>query len=100
MIYQNTLAFANGLDEQDPLKDFKSQFLIPRHNGKDAIYFCGNSLGLQPVTARKYLDAQLNNWQDLAIEGFFTGEEPWLAYHKKLIPILAGIVGAKNDEVS
>jgi kynureninase len=100
MIYQNTLAFANELDEQDPLKDFKSQFLIPQHNGKDAIYFCGNSLGLQPVTARRYLDVQFNKWQDLAIEGFFTGDEPWLAYHKKLTPILANIVGAKNHEVS
>jgi kynureninase len=100
MNYQNSLEFASQLDEQDPLKDFQSQFLIPQHNGKDAIYFCGNSLGLQPKAARKYLDDQLNNWKDLAIEGFFAGDDPWLGYHKKLTGTLSAIVGAKNEEVS
>ncbi len=100
MEFQNSLAFANQLDEQDPLKDFRQQFLIPQHNGKDAIYLCGNSLGLQPKAAQQYITDQLNNWKDLAIEGFFQGEAPWLDYHKKLTPILAQIVGAKNEEVS
>jgi len=100
MEYQNSLAFAIQLDEQDPLKDFRSQFLVPQHNGKDAIYFCGNSLGLQPKVAQQYINDQLKNWKDLAIEGFFHGDDPWLDYHKKLIPILAKIVGAKNEEVS
>jgi len=100
MNYQNNLAFATQLDEQDPLKDFKSQFYAPRHNGKDAIYFCGNSLGLQPLSAQQYIDAQLNNWKELAIEGFFIGDDPWLNYHKEITGTLAGIVGAKKEEVS
>jgi kynureninase len=100
MIYQNTSEFALHLDEQDPLKDFRSQFLIPKHNGKDAIYFCGNSLGLQPVTAQKLVDRQFQTWKDLAIEGFFQGDEPWLSYHKGLTKTLASIVGAKSDEVT
>jgi kynureninase len=100
MNYQNTLDFAAQLDEDDPLKDFQSQFLIPQHNGKDVIYFCGNSLGLQPKPAQQYINDQLNNWKGLAIEGFFTGDDPWLDYHKTLTPILAEIVGAKNEEVS
>ena len=100
MNYLNTLEFASQLDEQDPLKDFQSQFLIPQHSGKDAIYFCGNSLGLQPKVARRYLDDQLNNWKDLAIEGFFAGDDPWLGYHKKLTGTLSAVVGAKNEEVS
>jgi len=100
MNYQNTLDFAAQLDEQDPLKEFRSQFLVPQHNGKDAIYFCGNSLGLQPKAARKYIDDQLNNWKDRAIEGFFAGNDPWLDYHKKLISTLSAIVGAQNEEVS
>lgn len=37
-------------DQQDPLSHFRKKFLIPRKNGKDQIYFLGNSLGLQPVT--------------------------------------------------
>ncbi|MDB5111749.1 MAG: kynU, partial [Mucilaginibacter sp.] len=68
--------------------------------GNDAIYFCGNSLGLQPVTAQPYINNQLTNWKELAIEGFFTGDDPWLVYHKKLTHTLAALVGAKNEEVS
>jgi kynureninase len=100
MNYQNTLEFATRLDEQDPLKDFRAEFLVPQHNGKDAIYLCGNSLGLQPVTAQKYINDQLTNWKELAIEGFFNGDDPWLGYHKKLTNTLAGILGAKTEEIT
>jgi kynureninase len=100
MIYQNTLAFAEQLDEQDPLKEFRSKFLIPKHGGREAIYFCGNSLGLQPVTAQRYMNDQFANWKDLAIEGFFKGNDPWLGYHKKLTQTLSGILGTKHDEVT
>jgi kynureninase len=41
-----------------------------------------------------------NNWKELAIEGFFAGEDPWLGYHKKLTHTLSGIVGAKSEEVT
>jgi kynureninase len=100
MIYQNTIEFASDLDGQDPLKDFPKLFLTPKHNGKDVIYLCGNSLGLQPVAAQKYIDDQFTNWKNLAIEGFFTGDDPWLGYHKNLTHTLAGILGAKDDEVT
>ena len=100
MIYQNTLEFATQLDEQDPLKDFQSKFLIPQHKGNDAIYLCGNSLGLQPVTAQKYINDQFDTWKNLAIEGFFKGSEPWLGFHKRLRHTLAGILGAKDEEIS
>jgi kynureninase len=48
MEYQNNLAFAKSMDEKDPLKDFRNKFFIPQHDGKDCVYFTGNSLGLQP----------------------------------------------------
>ena len=100
MQYQNTLAFARQLDEQDPLKAFRNKFLIPQHNGRDTIYLCGNSLGLQPVAAKDYLNDQLTNWQQLGVEGWFEGNDPWLSYHKKLTPTLSAIVGANDNEVS
>src|ERR1700679_1568395 len=100
MIYQNSLEFATQLDNQDPLKEFQTKFLVPQHNGKDAIYLCGNSLGLQPVSAQQYINDQFKNWKDLAIEGFFQGDDPWLSYHKKITHTLAEIVGAKSYEVS
>jgi len=100
MIYQNTLEFAAQLDEQDPLKEFQSKFLVPQHNGKDAIYLCGNSLGLQPVNARQYISDQIDTWKNLAIEGFFKGNEPWLGFHKRLRHTLSGILGTKEEEIS
>jgi kynureninase len=100
MIYQDTLEFAEGLDVRDELRSFRDEFLIPLHNGKDAIYLCGNSLGLQPKSAEKYLKAQLNSWKDLAVEGWFQGDDPWLQYHHQLKQPLANIVGAKTEEIT
>ena len=74
MIYQDTPGFADGLDAQDELKDFRAEFLIPQHEGRDAIYLCGNSLGLQPKSAEKYIASPLTSWKELAVEGWFQGE--------------------------
>lgn len=100
MIYQDTLQFALQLDEQDALKSFRDEFLIPKHNGHDAVYLCGNSLGLQPRSAKKYVQDQLNAWEDNAVEGWFMGDEPWLKYHKSLLGPLANILGAKQTEIT
>ncbi|MDB5128271.1 kynureninase [Mucilaginibacter sp.] len=100
MIYQDTLEFANQLDQQDQLKSFRDEFLIPKHNGHDAVYLCGNSLGLQPRSAKKYIQDQLNAWEDNAVEGWFMGNEPWLNYHKQLLSPLASILGAKEAEIT
>ncbi|HEX8023117.1 kynureninase [Mucilaginibacter sp.] len=100
MNYQNDLAFARQQDEQDPLKDFRSRFLIPKHNGEDAVYLCGNSLGLQPASAQQYLADQLDAWKNLAVEGWFQGDDPWLDYHKSITSSIARIVGAQENEVT
>jgi kynureninase len=100
MNYQNSLAFAIEQDKLDPLKDFRSRFLIPQHHGEDAIYLCGNSLGLQPASAQEYIAAQLNTWKNLAVEGWFQGDAPWLSYHKQLSSSISKIVGAKESEVT
>jgi len=100
MQYQNTLEFAQQLDGQDPLKVFRNKFLIPQCNGRDVVYLCGNSLGLQPIAAKDYLSDQLTNWQQLGVEGWFDGNDPWLGYHKRLTPTLSAIVGAHENEVS
>ncbi|WP_114937877.1 kynureninase [Mucilaginibacter endophyticus] len=100
MNYQNDLAFARQLDKQDSLRDFRNRFLIPQHNGEDAVYLCGNSLGLQPASAQQYLADQLANWKNLAVEGWFQGNDPWLNYHKSLTGSIARIVGAQENEVT
>lgn len=100
MTYQNTLTFAQELDAQDPLKDFRQEFIIPKENGKEIIYLCGNSLGLQPKATQGILQEQLNNWAEHAVEGHFKGNTPWMTYHKVVRESLAKIVGAKPIEVS
>ncbi|MFN0291879.1 kynureninase [Pedobacter helvus] len=99
MTFENTLAFAKSMDLQDPLKDMREEYLFPQQNGKPFIYLCGNSLGLQPKVAKEVLGKQLDNWQNLAVEGWFEGNEPWMFYHKELKRLMAPIVGASVDEV-
>ena len=99
MLFENTLEFALALDESDPLKIFRNKFLIPKHQGKEVIYLCGNSLGLQPRSVKTLLDEQLLNWENLAVEGWFEGETPWMFYHKEMQQLMAPIVGSKPEEV-
>lgn len=101
MTYQPTLEFARGLDAQDPLREFRQHFLIPpAPNGAgECLYFCGNSLGLQPRTARAAAEQQFENWQNLAVEGHFKGETPWMHFHQRLTEASAQVVGAKPVEV-
>lgn len=100
MQFQNTLAFAQGLDAQDPLKSFRKQFHFPQIKGKDVIYFTGNSLGLQPKNTQQYVDEVMTDWKNLAVEGHFHAEKPWWDYHERLAEPLAKVVGAKKEEVS
>ncbi len=99
MNYQNTLAFAQEQDQQDPLNYLKKRFYAPQVNKQDAIYFCGNSLGLQPKSAQAYIDHEMQKWADLAVEGHFKGENPWFNYHQILTESAAHVVGAKPIEV-
>src|SRR5688572_19829682 len=99
MHFENTHAFAQQLDASDPLKDFRDKFIIPEANSKQQIYFLGNSLGLQPKSARNYIEQILGDWSSLGVESFFHAKEPWMDYHDKLIHPLAKIVGALPHEV-
>lgn len=99
MRYENTLAFAQNLDRQDSLRTFRDQFIFPKHHGADVLYFCGNSLGLQPKTVRQALLAELDQWATHGVEGHFRGELPWMYYHKFLTPQTARLVGALPHEV-
>lgn len=100
MQYVNDLEFARSLDAADSLKAFRGQFLIPKQGGKEIIYLCGNSLGLQPKSTKKFLEDQLNNWEHLAVEGWFEGESPWMDYHKDMQVLAAPLVGATSEEVA
>ncbi len=99
MNVENTLRFAQQLDEQDELRSFREKFYFPQHEGKDCIYFTGNSLGLQPRSVQAYVQQELNDWANMGVEGHFTSMNPWLSYHEMFPPLLADIVGCKENEV-
>lgn len=97
---ENSLAYAQQQDHQDPLKHFRNKFLIPTNNeGEELIYLCGNSLGLQPKKTSEYLEQELNDWAKLGVEGHTDAKYPWFPYHEFLTKSMANIIGAKPNEV-
>jgi len=100
MNFQNTLAFAQELDAKDPLGKYRKEFYFPKVNGKDVIYFTGNSLGLQPKQTQGYVDEVMEDWRELAVEGHFHADKPWWDYHERLAAPLAKVVGAQPSEIS
>jgi len=100
MPFQNSLAFAQNMDAEDKLRKYRNEFHFPQTNGKDVIYFTGNSLGLQPKSTQGYIDEVMNDWKELAVEGHFHASKPWWDYHERLAEPLAQIVGANTEEVS
>ena len=100
MTFQNTREFAKQLDAQDELKSYRDEFIFPQHNGKNVIYFTGNSLGLQPKRTKKYIDEVMNDWASLAVEGHFYADKPWWDYHERFANPLSKIIGAKPSEVT
>ncbi len=97
--FQNDLQFAKDLDAQDTLKHFRELFYFPQFNGKDSIYFTGNSLGLQPKSTRGFIEQELKDWETFGVEGHLHAKNPWLYYHHFLEEQTARLVGAKPIEV-
>lgn len=92
-------AHAIALDDADPLRALRSEFLIPQHDGGEQTYFVGNSLGLQPRGARDAVHEVLDRWASVAVEGHFTGPTQWLGYHRLVSTQLAKVVGALPSEI-
>ncbi len=99
MQFENTLAFAKQMDEEDPLKGFRDKFYIPHLNGKESIYFTGNSLGLQSKNTQDYVLNELEDWANYGVEGHFHARNPWVTYHELFPQLLTKIIGAKETEL-
>src|SRR6266496_1569754 len=92
--------FALQLDADDPLRDFREKFHLPRgKDGKPLIYFAGNSLGLMPKSARQVVEEELDNWAKLGVEAHHAAGTPWYSYHEALREPTARLAGAKPLEV-
>ena len=94
-----SLADARELDAADALSKFRERFIFPQHHGEDALYFTGNSLGLQPKSSLGALQTELEDWAEHGVEGHFRARNPWMNYHELFSDHLASIVGAKPSEV-
>ncbi|EIM77690.1 kynureninase [Nitritalea halalkaliphila LW7] len=98
-IFQEGLAFAQALDKQDPLRSFRERYYFPQVHGQPALYFCGNSLGLQPKSTSEYLQRALDSWATKAVDGHFYGEDAWYHIRQLSKPALAALTGAEEHEV-
>jgi kynureninase len=88
-------------DSKDTLRGFRDQFWIPKKaDGSEQLYFCGNSLGLQPRQVKNAVLDELTAWQDLGVEGHFKGQRPWVSYNDLLREPMAELIGAKPLEVA
>lgn len=99
MNYEATLAYAKDMDQVDTLYSFRTRFHFPQHEGKDVVYMCGNSLGLQPRSVEYLMQQELKDWAKHGVEGHFQAANPWFSYHHIFSERLAKLVGAKKEEV-
>ena len=78
---------------------------IPELSSDPCIYFCGNSLGIQPKAVSRYLEAQLNTWSSIGVNGHFTKIEdsplePWQLLADQAASSMCKLVGAAPEEVT
>ncbi|KAL2759899.1 hypothetical protein ACRALDRAFT_1038939 [Sodiomyces alcalophilus JCM 7366] len=162
--HASSLDYARKLDQQDPLRHLRDEFILPtkgslrkRHlngilpdgtrvasgvdkvdraagndiNGHDngingtndtnstdrahpdcptpdddtpCIYFCGNSLGVQPKAVRRHVNAHLETWASIGVNGHFRAFAssplvPWQDMAENCAKRSAAIVGALPSEV-
>lgn len=100
MLFENHRDFAARLDRHDPLARLRQAFNFPRdRDGRPPVYLCGNSLGLQPKKAVQYVEEELANWRDYAVDGHFHSDRPWITYHRLATQGFAELTGALPHEV-
>ena len=85
------------MDQNDPLKSYRKKFYYPKNgNNKNIIYFCGNSLGLQPKSVRKYIEKEIYVWEK---DGVLGQHSRWEHFHERLMGNTGRLVGAEPSEV-
>ncbi|HNB80769.1 MAG TPA: kynureninase [Chitinophagaceae bacterium] len=97
--FKATRNYAREMDDADQLSDYRQRFIIPKHKGRDVIYFCGNSLGLQPKAVQEKVEEELADWARFGVEGHFQAKRPWFGYHHFFTESLSRLVGARANEV-
>ena len=97
MKFENSISYAESLDLIDPLRSYRDKFYYPINKyGQEVIYFCGNSLGLQPKSVQKFISKELDLWRTKGVLGQHLR---WEQYHERLTKSSARLVGAESTEV-
>lgn len=115
-----TLHFARSLDNDKHLVNLRDNFVIPtkaslktkrlkdvkspKGTDDDAIYFCGNSLGLQPKAVAEYISSYMLTWGAIAVGGHFTNiqDSPLVPYQDMCADCAeksTDLFGASKDEI-
>ena len=93
-------ADALARDAADPLSAIRDRFLIPTaRDGRPAVYLAGQSLGLQPRSARAAIDAELDAWARRGVDAWFDAGRPWFTLDETLREPMARVVGARPNEI-
>jgi kynureninase len=86
--------YAHELDQQDPLANFRNEFVVDDPN---LIYLDGNSLGRLPKrTQARMRDVIDNEWGKRLIRGWGEG---WFNAPERIGATIAKLIGAQPDEV-
>jgi len=90
----------NQHSHSDLFRTLQDAFIRLRdRNGSELHYFCGNSLGLQPRSAKAAIAEVLQDWADQAVDAHFHSKRRWFDYPNLLRPGLARLCGALPEEV-
>ncbi len=90
---------ATALDAADELAPFRSKFELPQHEGRDAAYLCGHSLGLMPRAARAAVARELDAWGTRGVDAHFGHDGGWYAFHERFAAPLANLLGVEPASV-
>ena len=69
-------------------------------DGRSKAYLAGQSLGAQPKAARAAVEARLDAWARLGVDGWFDAERPWIDVERELADATGRLVGAAPTEVT
>jgi kynureninase len=82
-------------DAADPLAHFREHFFVP----PGVIYLEGNSLGLLCREAEEETLRALQQWKELAIDGWLAADPPWFTLGEELGALTAPLLGAEPESV-
>lgn len=94
--FENSLEFAQELDKEDELVEFRDRFYI----NQGQIFMDGNSLGLCSVDAEKHLLNMLKIWKEETINiwGFENGK--YLNFSEHLAKKMAFLINSDFEEIA